>query len=158
MGDGPGLELHEAFMREALKEAEKAYALGEVPVGAVVVADGAIIAEGHNLRESVNDAAAHAEILAMREAAQKRGDWRLEDATVYTTVEPCPMCAGALVQFRVKTVVYGAVDPKAGAAGSIVNLLQEPRFNHQVEVIPGVLETQCREIMQRFFQNLRKKE
>lgn len=145
-------------MREALKEAEKAYALGEVPVGSVVVTDGVIIARGHNLRESVNDATAHAEILAMREAAQKRGDWRLEEAAVYTTVEPCPMCAGALVQFRVKTVVYGTADPKAGAAGSIVNLLQEPRFNHQVEVIPGVLEVECREIMQRFFQGLRRKE
>ncbi|MDI6632176.1 MAG: nucleoside deaminase, partial [Thermoanaerobacteraceae bacterium] len=95
------------------------------------------------------------EIIALREAARRSGDWRLEDAVVYTTVEPCPMCAGALVQFRVRKVVYGTADPKAGAAGSIVNLLQEPRFNHQVGVVAGVLETECREVIQRFFKDLR---
>ena len=147
----------EAFIREALHEAEKAYALGEVPVGAVVVVDGEIVSRAHNLRETLKDATAHAEIIALREAARARGGWRLEDAVVYTTMEPCPMCAGALVQFRVRKVVYGVADPKAGAAGSIVNLLQEPRFNHQVEVEAGVLEEECREIVQRFFQELRQK-
>ncbi|MEW6770191.1 MAG: tRNA adenosine(34) deaminase TadA [Bacillota bacterium] len=146
---------HEAFMREALREAEKAGALGEVPVGAVVVVGGEIVSRAHNLRETLKDATAHAEIVALREAARRSGDWRLEDAVVYTTVEPCPMCAGALVQFRVRKVVYGAADPKAGAAGSIVNLLQEPRFNHQVEVVAGVLEAECREVIQRFFRDLR---
>lgn len=146
---------HEAFMREALQEAEKAGALGEVPVGAVVVVDGEIVSRAHNLRETLKDATAHAEIIALREAARRSGDWRLEDAVVYTTVEPCPMCAGALVQFRVRKVVYGTADPKAGAAGSIVNLLQEPRFNHQVGVVAGVLETECREVIQRFFKDLR---
>ncbi len=148
---------HEVFMRIALKEAEEAYAIGEVPVGAVVVINGAVIARGHNLRESLNDATAHAEIIALREAARKLGDWRLGEATVYTTIEPCAMCAGALVQFRVKRVIYGAKDPKAGAAGSVVDLLQESRFNHQVEVVDGVLEGECREVMQRFFQHMRGK-
>ncbi|MEW6541965.1 MAG: tRNA adenosine(34) deaminase TadA [Bacillota bacterium] len=143
-------------MREALREAEKAYAEGEVPVGAVVVRDGTIIGRGHNRREADNDASAHAELLALRQAARAAGDWRLSEATVYVTMEPCPMCAGALVQFRVKRVVYGTDDPKAGAAGSVVELLREPRFNHQVEVIPGVLEAECREIVQRFFRELRR--
>ncbi|MEW6572331.1 MAG: tRNA adenosine(34) deaminase TadA [Bacillota bacterium] len=145
----------ETFMREALGEAEKAYALGEVPVGAVVVMDGEIVSRAHNLRESLKDATAHAEIIALREAARKLGDWRLENAVVYATMEPCPMCAGAMVQFRVKKVVYGAADPKAGAAGSVVDLLREKRFNHQVEVGAGVLEEECREIVQRFFKKLR---
>jgi len=149
---------HTAFMKEALVEAEKAYALGEVPVGAVVVVGQEVIARGHNLRETLKDGSAHAELLALREAAQRVGDWRLEEAVVYTTIEPCPMCAGALLQFRVKKVVYGAADPKAGAAGSVVDLLREPRFNHQVEVVAGVLEAQCREIIQRFFRDLRQKE
>jgi tRNA(adenine34) deaminase len=149
---------HEVFMRMALKEAEEAYALGEVPVGAVVVINGAVIARGHNLRERVNDATAHAEIIALREAARKLGDWRLEEATVYTTIEPCAMCAGALVQFRVKRVVYGAKDPKAGGAGSVVDLLRESRFNHQVEAVEGVMEADCRAVMQRFFQDLRQKD
>ena len=148
---------HEVFMRIALREAEEAYALGEVPVGAVVVINGAVVARGHNLRESLSDATAHAEIIALREAARKLGDWRLGEATVYTTVEPCPMCAGALVQFRVRKVIYGAKDPKAGAAGSVVNLLQDERFNHQVEVVAGVLEAECREVVQRFFEGLRQK-
>jgi tRNA(adenine34) deaminase len=148
---------HEVFMRIALREAEKASGLGEVPVGAAVVVNGAVIARAHNLREGLNDATAHAEVIALREAARKLGDWRLEEATVYTTVEPCPMCAGAMVQFRVKKVVYGAKDPKAGAAGSVIDLLREERFNHQVEVVAGVLEEECRAVMQRFFESLRKK-
>ncbi|MBE0465636.1 MAG: nucleoside deaminase [Candidatus Desulforudis sp.] len=142
-------------MREALREAEKAYQLGEVPVGAVVVAGGRVVARGHNLQETLNDASAHAELLAVREAAGALNDRRLNEATVYVTMEPCPMCAGALVQFRVGKVVFGTPDPKAGAAGSVVDLLREARFNHQVEVIPGVLEAECREIVQRFFRELR---
>ncbi|MEW6446899.1 MAG: tRNA adenosine(34) deaminase TadA [Bacillota bacterium] len=157
MGEQPGLTKDHAFMREALREAEKAYTLGEVPVGAVVVVGEEVVSRAHNLRESLKDATAHAEIIALRDAAQKRGDWRLEDAVVYATMEPCPMCAGAMVQFRVKKVVYGAADPKAGAAGSVVNLLREPRFNHQVEVKAGVLEEECREIVQRFFRQLRQR-
>jgi len=152
----PDLAVHAGHMREALREAEKAYAEGEVPVGAVVVRDGAIIGRGHNRREVDNDASAHAELLALRQAARAAGDWRLSEAAVYVTMEPCPMCAGAMVQFRVKRVVYGTDDPKAGAAGSVVELLREPRFNHQVEVIPGVLEAECREIVQRFFRELRR--
>jgi tRNA(adenine34) deaminase len=148
---------HAGFMREALAEAEKAYALGEVPVGAVVVLDGEIIGRGHNLREILKDSTAHAELLALREAAGRLGDWRLNGAVIYSTLEPCPMCAGALVQFRVKTLVYGAADPKAGAVDSVLDVVRQPRFNHQVEVMAGVLEEECRIIMQRFFRELREK-
>jgi len=148
---------HARYMREALAEAKKAYALGEVPIGAVVVQDGEIIGWGRNLREMLNDSSAHAEILALREAARHVGDWRLCEATLYSTIEPCPMCAGALVQFRVKTLVYGAADPKAGAVDSVIDLVRHPRFNHQVEVVAGVLEDECREIIQRFFRELREK-
>ncbi|KUK40591.1 MAG: CMP/dCMP deaminase zinc-binding protein [Clostridia bacterium 62_21] len=146
---------HERFMREALAEARLAYAQGEVPVGAVVVVNGEIIARAHNRRETLKDASAHAEMLALREAAQRLADWRLNEATVYVTMEPCPMCAGALVQFRVGRVVYGVDDPKAGAAGSVVELLREPRFNHQVEVIRGVLAEESRALLQEFFRALR---
>ncbi|SFR16635.1 tRNA-adenosine deaminase [Desulfoscipio geothermicus DSM 3669] len=143
------------YMREALAEAEKAYAKGEVPIGAVVVLDDKIIGRGHNLRETLKDSTAHAEIVAMREAARRIGDWRLDGAVVYSTVEPCPMCAGAMIQFRVQTAVYGAPDPKAGAVDSIMDILREPRFNHQVGVVSGVLEYECRTIIQRFFRELR---
>lgn len=148
---------HAGFMREALAEAEKAYALGEVPVGAVVVLDGEIIGRGHNLREILKDSSAHAELLALREAAGRLGDWRLNGAVLYSTLEPCPMCAGALVQFRVKTLVYGAADPKAGAIDSVLDVVRQPRFNHQVEVMAGLLEEECRTIMQRFFRAVREK-
>lgn len=143
---------HEEFMREALIEAQKAYALGEVPVGAVVVLGGRIIGRGHNERETLKDPTAHAEILALRQAAQSRGSWRLEGATLYVTLEPCPMCAGALVQSRVERVYHGADDPKAGSAGSLLNLLQFPGFNHQVKITAGILEQECRKILQDFFQ------
>ncbi|WP_313885495.1 tRNA adenosine(34) deaminase TadA [Desulfallas sp. Bu1-1] len=146
---------HAGYMREALVEAEKAYVLGEVPIGAIVVLGGEIIGRGHNLRETLADSTAHAEILAMREAARHIGDWRLDGATVYSTIEPCPMCAGAMIQFRVQTLVYGAPDPKAGAVDSIMDVLREPRFNHQVAVVSGILEDECREIIQRFFRELR---
>ncbi|MEW5953428.1 MAG: tRNA adenosine(34) deaminase TadA [Bacillota bacterium] len=148
---------HAAYMREALAEAGKAYALGEVPIGAVVVLDGEIIGRGHNLREKLLDSTAHAEVLAMREAARNIGDWRLSDAVLYSTIEPCAMCAGALVQFRVKLLVYGAADLKAGAVDSVIDVVREPRFNHQVAVLSGVLAEECSEIIHRFFKELRSK-
>ncbi|NLJ77014.1 MAG: nucleoside deaminase [Peptococcaceae bacterium] len=144
-------------MREALAEAKKAYALDEVPVGAVMVLDGKVIGRGHNLRETWKDSSAHAELLALREAARYLGDWRLNGGILYSTLEPCPMCAGALVQFRVTTLVYGAADPKAGAVDSVIDVVRQPRFNHQVQVIAGVLEEECRSILQKFFRELREK-
>lgn len=147
---------HPDYMREALEEARKAYDLGEVPIGAVVVLNGQIIGRGHNLREALNDSTAHAEIMAMRQAATKLGDWRLAGSTLYSTIEPCPMCAGAIVQFRVQTLVYGAADPKAGAVDSLVDLVRDPRFNHRVEVITGVLEEECAGIIRSFFREIRK--
>lgn len=149
---------HAWYMREALAEAKKAYGLGEVPVGAVVVRDGEIIGRGHNLRETLKDSTAHAEILAMREAARIVGDWRLNGTVLYSTIEPCAMCAGAIIQFRVATLVYGAADPKAGAAGSVIDVIGQPRFNHRVEVVSGVLEEECRDIIQGFFRELRERE
>ncbi len=148
---------HAGYMRQALVEAEKACALGEVPVGAVVALDGEIIGRGHNMRETLKDSSAHAELLALREAAGRLGDWRLCGAVLYSTLEPCPMCAGALVQFRVSTLVYGAADPKAGAIDSVIDVVRQPRFNHRVEVVAGVLEEDCRHILQRFFRELREK-
>ena len=148
---------HTGYMREAIAEAQKAYAIGEVPIGAVVVLNGQIIGRGHNLRETLKDSTAHAEIVAMREAAQQIGDWRLDGSTVYCTVEPCPMCAGAMIQFRVRTLIYGTQDLKAGAVDSIMDVLREPRFNHQVAVVSGILEEECREIIQRFFRELRER-
>jgi tRNA(adenine34) deaminase len=145
------------YMREALAEAKEAAAKGEVPVGAVVVRAGEIVGRGHNLRETLADSSAHAEILALREAARKTGDWRLSDCTLYVTIEPCPMCAGALVQSRVARLVYGARDPKAGAVDSLVDLVRDPRFNHRVEVTSGVLEEECRAVIQGFFRGLREK-
>lgn len=144
-------------MREALLEAQKAAAKGEVPIGSVVVYNNEIIGRGHDLRESLCDASAHAEILAMREAAKHLQDWRLNDATLYVTVEPCAMCAGAIVQFRIQRLVYGAPNAKSGSIDSIMDIVHQPRFNHRVEVISGILEDECKEIIQRFFRELRKK-
>jgi len=149
------LTAHISYMREALSEAAQAYAKGEVPVGAVVVWGDTIIGRGHNLRETLQDSSAHAELLAMREAARSLGTWRLNDTTLYSTLEPCPMCAGALVQFRVKLLVYGVADPKSGAVDSITDLVRQPKFNHQLEVISGVLAPECRQILQNFFKELR---
>jgi len=146
----------EEYMREALLEAQKALDKGEVPIGAVMVQSGEIVARAHNLKEELKDPTAHAEILAIQEATRKLKKWRLNDCTLYVTLEPCPMCAGALVQSRLKRVVYGVHDFKAGAAGSILNILDEPRFNHQVNVTSGILEEACRDIMQKFFRSLRK--
>ncbi len=142
-------------MRLALTEAQRAYQLGEVPVGAVLVRDGAVLASTCNLKEAQSDPTAHAEILAIKQATQKLNNWRLSETTLYVTLEPCPMCAGAILQARVQRVVFGAWDPKAGAAGSLVNVLGFPLFNHSVEVIGGILEDECADIMRSFFRRLR---
>ncbi len=149
------MEAHIPFMRLALEEARRAYVLGEVPVGALVVLGGRILARAHNLRETSRDASAHAEFLALREAARELGDWRLSEATVYVTLEPCPMCAGAMVQFRVGRLVYGARDPKAGAVDSLLDLVRDPRFNHRVDVVGGVLAQECGSLLRNFFRGLR---
>jgi tRNA(adenine34) deaminase len=142
-------------MRVALAEAEKGFKKDEVPVGAAVVVDGRVIARAHNLRESLIDPTAHAEILCIKKAAKKLGGWRLSNATLYTTLEPCSMCAGALVHSRVKELVYGADDPKAGACGSIMNVISSGHLNHRVKVISGVLKKESSEILKRFFRKLR---
>lgn len=148
---------HEEFMQEAIKEAEKAFALGEVPVGAVVVRGGEIIGRGHNLREAHRDPTAHAEIIAIRQASRTLNNWRLTGCSLYVTVEPCPMCAGAIVLSRISTVVYGIDDPKAGAVRTLYRMLEDERLNHRVEeVISGVMAEKCRELMQEFFTRLRK--
>ncbi|WP_240041254.1 tRNA adenosine(34) deaminase TadA [Paenibacillus ginsengarvi] len=148
---------HERWMEEAIREAAKAEALREVPIGAVIVKDGQIIGRGHNLRETSLDPTAHAEMIAIREASESLGAWRLLDCTLYVTLEPCPMCAGAIVQSRVKTVVYGTPDPKAGCAGTLMNLIQEDRFNHRAELIDGVLRERCAALLTDFFRKLRGK-
>ncbi|WP_173636698.1 tRNA adenosine(34) deaminase TadA [Thermodesulfovibrio aggregans] len=145
----------EYFMKEALEEAQKAYELGEVPVGAVIVVDGEIIARAYNIKETTNDPTAHAEIVAIRQAANALGAWRLTDATLYITKEPCVMCCGAIINARIKRVVYGCNDSKGGGALSLYRILQDPRLNHQVEIKHGILEKECREILQRFFRELR---
>ena len=143
------------YMKAALKQAEKALAIGEVPIGAVIVENGRIIGRGYNRRNTDHTTLAHAEITAIRKANKKVGDWRLEGCTLYVTLEPCQMCAGAIVQSRIDRVVIGAMNPKAGCAGSILNLLQMQEFNHQVERTTGVLEEECRELLQDFFKDLR---
>ncbi|SYX87075.1 tRNA adenosine(34) deaminase TadA [Paenibacillus alvei] len=148
---------HEYWMRRAIEEALKAEAIGEVPIGAIVVHQNEIIGRGYNLRETSLDSTAHAEMIAIREASEHLQAWRLLDCTLYVTLEPCPMCAGAIVQSRVPTVVYGTTDPKAGCAGTLMNLLQEPRFNHRAEVIEGVLQEECASMLTQFFRRLRGK-
>ncbi|MFK3906410.1 MULTISPECIES: tRNA adenosine(34) deaminase TadA [Bacillus] len=147
----------EQFMQEAITEALKAEQIGEVPIGAIIVVDDQIVSRAHNLRESEQRSIAHAELLAIDEACKATGSWRLEDAVLYVTLEPCPMCAGAIVLSRVKKVVFGAYDPKGGCAGTLMNLLDDERFNHQSEVIGGVLENQCGELLSQFFRNLRQR-
>ncbi|MCM3448591.1 tRNA adenosine(34) deaminase TadA [Bacillus velezensis] len=147
----------EYYMREAIKEAKKAEAKGEVPIGAVLVLHDEIVARAHNLRETEQRSLAHAEMLAIDEACRKLGTWRLEDAVLYVTLEPCPMCAGAVVLSRVDKVVFGAFDPKGGCTGTLMNLLQEERFNHQAEVVSGVLGEECGEMLSAFFRKLRRK-
>jgi tRNA(adenine34) deaminase len=142
-------------MAEALNEARKAGELKEVPVGAVIVYQGKVISRAHNLREAGYDSTAHAEILAIRQACRTLGRWRLEETTLYVTLEPCLMCAGAILSARIPRLVYGASDPKAGAVVSLYRVLEDQRLNHQVEVVAGVLEEECGRILSSFFQNLR---
>jgi tRNA(adenine34) deaminase len=149
--------LDEQFMSEAIFEANKAEKMDEVPIGAIIVLNGEIIARAHNLRETRQNAIAHAELLAIDEACQKLGTWRLEDATLYVTLEPCPMCSGAIILSRIKRVVYGAKDPKGGCAGSFMNLPEDERFNHQSEVVSGVLEEECGRLLTNFFRQIRER-
>jgi len=146
------------FMLEALSEAWKAYLIAEVPIGAVVVKDGKVIGRGHNLRESSKDPTAHAEIIAIRKAAEYLGGWRLTGCSIYVTIEPCPMCAGAIYQARFDKLVYGAPDLKAGAAGTLYNIPNDQRLNHTMEVVPGILSEKCADIMSSFFKELRNRE
>jgi len=146
----------QAWMHEALTEASQAGALGEVPVGAVIVADGRIIGRGGNRRESAKDPTAHAEVLAIRQAAEAVGGWRLVDTTLYVTQEPCPMCAGAIVNARIARVVFGCPNPKAGAVRSLYNLLEDPRLNHRCEVVSGVEAEACSKLLTQFFEQLRR--
>lgn len=143
------------YMKEAIRQAKKAYAIGEVPIGCVIVRDGKIISRGYNRRTIDRNTLAHAELAAIKKASKKLDDWRLEGCTMYVTLEPCQMCAGALVQSRIDRVVVGCMNPKAGCAGSILNLLQIPEFNHQVELETGVLEEECSQMMKDFFRELR---
>lgn len=143
------------FMQLAVEEAKKAELIQEVPIGAVLVLNGEVISSAHNLRETEQRSIAHAELLAIDEACKKLGTWRLEDATLYVTLEPCPMCAGGIVLSRVKRVVYGASDPKGGCAGTLMNLLTDERFNHQCEVVAGVMEEECGALLTNFFRELR---
>lgn len=143
------------YMKEAIRQAKKAYEIGEVPIGCVIVRDGKIISRGYNRRTIDKNTLAHAELAAIKKASKKLDDWRLEGCTMYVTLEPCQMCAGALVQSRIDRVVVGCMNPKAGCAGSILNLLQMPEFNHQVELETGVLEEECSQMMKDFFRELR---
>ena len=149
------MEQHIKYMKEALKQAKKAYALGEVPIGCVIVYEDKIIAKGYNRRNTDKNTLAHAEVSAINRASKKLGDWRLEDCTLYVTLEPCQMCAGAIVQSRITNVVMGCMNPKAGCGGSILNILEMPEFNHQVNVLRGVMEEECSLILQNFFKQLR---
>lgn len=149
------MELHEKYMREALRQARKAYALGEVPIGCVIVCGDKIIGRGYNRRNTDKNTLSHAEITAINKASKHVGDWRLEDCTLYVTLEPCQMCSGAIVQARIPEVVIGCMNPKAGCAGSILNILQMPEFNHQVNVTKGVLEEACSDMLTTFFKELR---
>ncbi|MFH5187009.1 tRNA adenosine(34) deaminase TadA [Paenibacillus sp. TAB 01] len=151
------LQEHVAYMRAAMEEARLAEAKLEVPIGAVVVWQDQIIGRGHNLRETTRDPLAHAELIAIKQASEHLGAWRLLDCKLYVTLEPCPMCAGAIVQARVPQVIYGTTDPKAGCAGTLMNLLQEDRFNHRVDVVSGVLQEECSAMLTQFFRKLRGK-
>jgi tRNA(adenine34) deaminase len=146
---------HEDFMRLALLQAQKAYTMDEVPIGAVLVKDGEILATAHNERETLQDPTAHAEILAIRRAAAKVGHWRLPDAILYVTLEPCPMCAGAIMQSRIRQLVFGANDPKGGAVESVMKVFREGLWNHQVTVTAGVLEEECAGLLKDFFRKKR---
>lgn len=151
------LAQQQEFMRAALKEAGKAKAIGEVPIGAIIVHDGEIIGRGFNLREHTQDATIHAEMMAIQEANRRLKSWRLEDCQMYVTLEPCPMCAGAIINSRIPTLYFGARDPKAGVVGSLYNLLTDERFNHQVEVHEGLLAKEAGEMLQSFFRAIRER-
>lgn len=151
------LKTDEKYMRAAIKQAQKAYALNETPIGCVIVYDGKIIGRGYNRRNTDKNPLAHAEIAAIKKASRKMGDWRLEGCTMYVTLEPCQMCAGAIIQSRMTRVVVGCMNPKAGCAGSVLNLLQVKEFNHQAELTTGVLEEECSALMTGFFRELRGK-
>lgn len=146
------------FMKEAIKQAKKAYALEEVPIGCVITYQNKIIGRGYNRRTTDRNPLAHAELLAIRKASKKMNDWRLEDCTMYVTLEPCQMCSGAIIQSRMKRVVVGCMNPKAGCAGSILNMLEMKEFNHQAELTTGVLEEECSIMMKQFFKELREKQ
>jgi tRNA(adenine34) deaminase len=150
-----GLSVDERWMRVALEEAQKAAAIGEVPIGAVIVRNGEIVGRGYNRRETDRDPTAHAEMIAIREAAAHLGGWRLIGCSLYVTLEPCPMCAGAILQSRIERVVYGASDPKGGCAGTLMNLLTDGRFNHRAEVVGGVLAEESGSFLTGFFRRLR---
>lgn len=152
------MDLDGKYMREAIKQAKKAYVLEEVPIGCVIVHEGKIIGRGYNRRTTDKNPLAHAEITAIRKASKKLNDWRLENCTMYVTLEPCQMCSGAIVQARIKRVVVGCMNPKAGCAGSILNMLDMKEFNHQVELTNGVLEEECSIMMKEFFKELREKQ
>ena len=147
----------EKFMREAIRQAKKAYLLEEVPIGCVIVHDGKIIARGYNRRNTDKNTLAHAEMTAIKKASKKLGDWRLEECTMYVTLEPCQMCAGAIIQSRIPRVVVGCMNPKAGCAGSVLDLLHIAQFNHQAELETGVLEEECSQLMKQFFRELRQR-
>ncbi len=148
-------DAHNGFMQEALLEAEAAARLGEVPIGAVIVTDGRIISRAHNLRETLQDPVAHAEMIAIRQAAEDLGSWRLLDSTLYVTLEPCTMCMGAVILARIPHLVFGCRDPRAGAVGSIYDFSVDERFNHRVEVTEGILVGECSELLTGFFRRLR---
>lgn len=151
------LDPHEIWMRLALEQARAAFAVDEVPIGAVVVHGGRVIAEGYNQREQLSDPTAHAEMIAITQAAQALGSWRLLDCTLYVTLEPCPMCAGAIVQARIPTVVYGTTDPKAGACHTLYRITEDARLNHRATVIGGILQPECQAILREFFEQQRAK-
>lgn len=151
------MEQHEKFMKEAIRQAKKAYAIDEVPIGCVIVYEDKIIARGYNRRNTDKNTLAHAEISAIKKASKKMGDWRLEGCTMYVTLEPCQMCAGALVQSRIDRVVIGSMNPKAGCAGSVLNLLQMAQFNHRVEIVQGICGAECSAMLSGFFAELREK-
>ncbi len=149
------MTLQESYMKAAIRQARKAESLGEVPIGCIIEYEGKIIARGYNRRMIDKTVLAHAEIAAIRKACKKMGDWRLEGCTMYITLEPCPMCAGAIVQARIPKVVIGCMNPKAGCAGSVMDMFHEPGFNHQAEVVSGILEAECSQMLTDFFKRLR---
>ncbi|MDQ0176332.1 tRNA adenosine(34) deaminase TadA [Bacillus chungangensis] len=150
--------MHKDWMRLAIIEAKKAREKDEVPIGAVIVLNGEVIARAHNLRETTQNAVTHAELLAIQQACERLGTWRLEGAELYVTLEPCPMCSGAIILSRIEKVYFGAADPKAGCAGTLMNLLEDDRFNHQSQVVGGVMKDECGELLRDFFRKLRLKQ